>query len=109
MNTFYSELYKSLKNNFLPYTIVLTLPSEKATECAYNGIDYTIQDIVKKLNEAKCNIRIEDVNTSSQNFKNYQLYRDNNSVCHNINMRVYKINKNNQILFEVFVTISLSV
>ena len=103
MNTLYTELYKSLKNNFIPYTIVLSLPSEKATDCAYNGMDYTINDVIKQLNQAKCNIKIDDSN-HTQNFKNYQLIRDNNSIRHNINMRIYKINKNNQILFEVYVS-----
>lgn len=107
MNTLYNDLYKSLKTCFVPYTIILTLPSEKATDCAYNGIDYTIRDVVTKLREANCNIRIEDYNVVSDEYKYFHLYRNNNTTCHNINMKVYKINKNNQILFEIYVSIVL--
>lgn len=106
MNTLYSELFKSLKNHFLPYTIVLNLPSEKATECAYNGMDYTISDVVKQLNQAKCNITINESN-HIPDFKMYQFVRDNSVIRYNITMRVYKINKNNKILFEVYVSRAL--
>jgi len=87
MNTVYNDLYKALKTNFKPCTIILTLPSSKATDCAYNGIDYTIRDIIKKLNEAYCDIKIEDFNVSP-NYKNYQILRSNVAIHHNINLRV---------------------
>lgn len=97
MNTIYSELYKSLKSSLISHTIILNMPSDKATKSAYDGIDYTINSIVKEI-QAVYDIKIED-KTCTDTAKTFCITRNNNVYSTNINLKVRQLS-GNQILFE---------
>lgn len=96
MNTIYTELFNSIKNNIISHKIILNMPSEKATISAYNGIDYTINSIVKDIKAV--DVKIED-SDCSEACKTFCITRNNHVYTSHINLKITKL-AGNQIMFD---------
>jgi hypothetical protein len=94
----YSELQKAIKNSLISHTIYLDLCSENAMNCAYNGIEYTIRSIVKELGDSQ-DVKIDDY-SQHDSHKTFSITRSNKVYVTNINLRVEKIDDENQIMFQ---------
>ena len=101
MNEIYNQLHKSIKESLISHKIVLTLHSYNATICAFNGINHTIESIIKELNTI-LEVKIEDYSQNG-NIKSFYITRNNKYYVTNVNLNVQLIEGKNQILFEFFI------
>ena len=103
MNEVYYELSKRLKKSIMSNSLVLNLYSDKATDCAYNGMTHTIQQIIKNLRNEKYNIALTNY-VIECNVMKFDICKSCDNIIYNIKLLVYKIDKNKQILFQFIIT-----
>jgi hypothetical protein len=97
-NMIYIELYKAIKNSLISHTIYLELHSQNAMNCAYNGIEYTIQSIINEINNGNNYITFD--HHRHDDHKIFCIKRNNHVYATNINLRVEKMDDKNQIMFQ---------
>lgn len=100
INEIYTELYKTIKDSNKSKIIILNLISENAMNSAYNGIKYTINKIILELNKNN-KIKIQNYIESCNN-KIFYIVKEHNQYYYitYINLRIYKNEKMNQIIFD---------
>ena len=96
LNQIYHELQKSIRKSLISHTILLDLISANAVNSAYNGIEYTIKQIVETDNGY--NMKIDDY-ACNDHFKTFCITRNNNVFSTKINLMVYKKEAERQIEF----------
>ena len=102
INQLHAELHKSIKNSCMSHSILATLYSHKAMQCAYKGIQYTISTIIKDLQDEKLDISLQEYNDKGK-ILIFNIVRRSKFIAYNIFMTVYTIEENKQIMFDLVI------
>lgn len=103
INQLHYELQKAIKKSFMSHSMTATLYSENATKCAYKGLHYTITSIINELQKEKCDVSLISYNDTGE-LLIFHIKRSANFVAYDIYLTIYKIEENNQIIFEFMIT-----
>lgn len=103
VSTICYELSKSLKSGFMSHSIILTLHSSNATDCAYRGMHYTLSSIIHELQTEKYDISLQKFLEDNSKMS-FTIRRTSNQIVYDTYLTIYKINQNNQILFQFIIT-----